>query len=149
MATDTRQPPDSWAALLDLKVIQRLVRHGLGCECPDEVFDDVVVGRPTVFTEADPRSTVQVLVGRRLLVSLVEVNRLHDVRVEAEQLLMQGRRVRDARHLNRFRLVLVGCCELEVVEALSARVARIDDRLHIHAFGPEDLAALLSGPRIS
>jgi hypothetical protein len=143
--SSTGQPSDVWAALLDLAVIRRLVRQGLGCQCPDEVFDDVVIGRPTVFAENDPRSTVQLLVGRRLLVSLVEVDRLHDLRAEGERLLMQGRQVRDTHSLNRFRLVLVGGCEPSVVEWLSAKAAGIDDRLHVHAVKPEELAALVRG----
>jgi hypothetical protein len=141
--SSTDQPFNKWAALLDLDVVRRLVREGLGCQCPDEIFDDVVVGRPTVFADSDPRAAVQLLVGRRLLVSLVEVNRLHDLRAEAEQLLMKGRQVRDAHGLNRFRLVLVGRCEPADVEALSAKAAGIDDRLHVHAIKLEDLAALL------
>jgi hypothetical protein len=96
-----------------------------------------------VFTEDDPRSTVQVLVGRRLLVSLVEVDRLRDLRTEAERLLVQGRQVRDAHSLNRFRLVLVGWCEPDVVEVLSATATGIDDRLHVHAIPPEMLAELV------
>jgi len=136
---------DLWQALLDLDVVRHLVRDGLGCQCPDAVFEDVVIGRPTVFAEDDPRSSVQLLVGRRLLVSLVEMNRLADVRADAERLLVRGRQIRDAQGLNRFRLVLVGNCEPAVIEALAARAREMDDRLHVHALGLEELEALVQG----
>jgi hypothetical protein len=134
---------EMWRAVLDLDVLRRLVR-GLGCQCPDTIFDDVVVGRPTVFAETDAGSMVQLLVGRRLLVSFVELDHLRDARAEAERLLVQGARVRDAHGLNRFRLVLVGPCGPDALEALSVRAAAIDDRVHVHAITPEELARLLT-----
>jgi len=137
---------DVWQALLDLDAVRRLVRDGLGCQCPDAIFEDVVVGRPTVFIETDPRSAVQLLVGRRLLVSFVETARLVDVHVDGERLLLQGREIRDAQGLSRFRLVLVGSWQPRVVEALAERTRAIDDRLHVHAMEPEALAALVQAP---
>jgi len=134
------------SALLDLGPIRQLVREGLGCQCPEEVFDDVVVGRPAVFAEG-PRPAAELLVGRRLLVSLVALDRLQDPRAEAGRLLDRGRKLRDARGLNRFRLVLVGECAPADLEALSAQAAAIDDRLHVHAIRPGELAALLRGGR--
>jgi DNA-binding transcriptional LysR family regulator len=131
-----------WAALLDVGSVRRLVRDTLGCQCPDEVFDDVVVGRPSVFADAGASSTVQLLVGRRLLVSLVELERLQDVRADAERLLREGREVRDAHGLNRFRLVLVGRCEAALVEALATTAASLDERLHVHAVEPAALLRL-------
>jgi hypothetical protein len=137
--------PDLWRAVLDLGVIRRLVRDGLGCQCPDQVFEQVVVGRPTVFAEADPGSAVQLLVGNRLLVSLVERDRLNDLLVDARRLLTEGRELRDAHGLNRFRLVLVGDCEPGIIESLAAWARTIDDRLHVHLLAPEALTALLEG----
>ena len=136
------RPSDVWRTLLDLDVVRRLVREGLGCQCPETVFDDVVIGRPTVFPEPGALSVVQLLVGRRLLVSFVEIERLAEVRVDAERLLLQGRKLRDTHGLNRFRLVLVGRCQPEVMGELAAKAVEIDDRLHVHAFGLEALAAL-------
>ncbi len=137
------RPADAWRAFLDLELVRRLVREGLGCECPDAVFDDVVIGRPAVFPETAPRATVELLVGRRLLVSLVEVDHLLNLRADAELLLQRGRQARDAHGLNRFRLVLVGRCAASVIEGLAAHARAIDDRVHVHAVELETLAAMV------
>jgi hypothetical protein len=143
----TRCPPSEiWRALLDMDAVRRLVREGLGCQCPETIFDDVVIGRPSVFAEPGALSSAQVLVGRRLLVSFVELARLADGPTEgAKRLLLEGRHVRDEHGLNRFRLVLVGECERSSVELLSTWASTVDDRLHVHALSVEALSTLLEG----
>jgi len=108
----------------------RFVRQTLGCTCPDEVFDDVRVGCPSLLTEIAPAGSVEILVGRRLLVTVVPTAGLADPAGQGRQMLERGREVRDAQGLNRYRLVLVGPLDAGARAALEAQV--LDERTHLH-----------------
>lgn len=112
--------------------VRQLIREDLGCACPEGIFDEIVVGCPAIFGGSNMRSSVQILVGRRLLVSLVPVNALKDVAKDAGNLLFDGKDVRDRHGLNRYRLVLVGGVNREVIDELQEEAASIDDRMHVH-----------------
>jgi hypothetical protein len=118
--------------MVNLEKLRHFVRETLGCDCPEEVFEDVVIGVPRVFLELEGPSIFQTMIGRRLLVSVVPLNALSDIRTEACLLLQNGRRVRDAHQLGRFRLVLVGDLDRETVKWLTAEADRIDPKVHVH-----------------
>jgi hypothetical protein len=114
---------EAWeGALAGRDRVEGLVKGRLGCGCPVEVFDHIQrrraagPGLPEVF---------ELQIGDRLLVHLADAAGVDRTTVEA--LLEQGRRLRDERGLNRFRLVLIG----RGMEPLPSPPVD-DDRLHLH-----------------
>jgi len=120
------------AALIDYTAVRTLVVEKLGCQCPDEVFSQLVVGVPSIFPGEDAGWAAQILVGFRLLVSLVSVQDLKSIREDVVKLLHEGRRLRERHGLNRFRLVLVGHLDKKTLEACQAEAQQMDERMHVH-----------------
>jgi len=123
-------------AFVNLDAVRQLVRVELGCTCPEEVFDEVVIGFPSLFDSPIVPSSVQILVGRRLILSLVPVHALKDVAADSKSLLLEGKRLRDRQGLNRYRLVLVGRVSKQVLMKLQKEAQNIDDRIHVHLIEP-------------
>jgi hypothetical protein len=133
MSKSLRLQPNNLAeTFMNRDAVRQLIREDLGCACPDSIFDDIVVGCPTIFGGSNIRSSVQILVGRRLLVSLVPVNALKDVAKDTRYLLFDGKDIRDRHGLNRHRLVLVGSVTRKLLGELKKEAAGIDDRMHVH-----------------
>jgi len=80
-----------------------LVRDVLECTCPEEIFDHYQV-RHSV-SEAIP--VVQLIMGNRLLVWIVDGVKIVEPGQTLLRLLEQGLSVRESCGLNRFRLVVV------------------------------------------
>ncbi len=133
------KPNNLAETFLNLDSIRRLIRKELGCDCPEEIFDEVVVGYPSIFGSPNIPSSVQVLVGHRLLVSLVPVRDLQDVAKDGKQLLLDGKGIRDENGLNRYRLVLVGRVSKDVMDELHKEASDMDDRMHVHLIEPDRL----------
>ncbi|MBN2497237.1 MAG: hypothetical protein JXR96_21775 [Deltaproteobacteria bacterium] len=109
--------------------VERMCR-GLGCGCPDEVFESI-----RLRTAELDGAELLVEVGARLLVALVDAADAP----RAEALLERGRALRDREGLNRFRLVLVGQIAAARLAELE-RAVQADDRLHVHAIDAARLA---------
>jgi hypothetical protein len=118
--------------------VRHLVRDLLGCECPEEVFEDVLVAFPAHLERPLPGS-VKLVVGGRLVIVLVPADTLVDLERDARVLLERGRAMRDQCGLNRFRLVLVGRVPASARVRLQRAAARLDDRTHVHAIAPARL----------
>ena len=136
------------ALFLDLAAVRRLVRDRLGCQCAEEVFQEVVVGSPGIFGGAVPAlSDLEILVGRRLLIEVVRVAALPadppELRRAARAILERGRATRDEHQLNRFRLVLVGEVDAETLAVLRSDAAALDERVHVHALSTLELETLV------
>lgn len=124
--------------------IERFVRGTLGCACPDEVFQQIETSALPGDLPGDLPG-VRLVIGNRLLVyvalapaSLVAATRA---------LVAAGRRERDARGWNRFRLVLATeAPEAERTAAADAfaSAAAGDERAHLHVLAPAALPAVLS-----
>ena len=81
-----------------------LVRNILGCTCPEEIFDHYEVQHNV--SEAIPM--VQLIMGNRLLIWIVDAARVVEPGLMLLRLLEQGLTERENRGLNRFRLVVAG-----------------------------------------
>jgi hypothetical protein len=127
------------SCFINLDGVRGLVRDALGCGCPDEVFDDVVIGVPSVHVATPPLPVLEMVIGRRLLVTLVPTEVLVDVELEARALLARGRATRDREGLNRCRLVLVGAMTGGLLEQLQLEASRMDERTHVHHLETDDL----------
>ncbi len=133
MTFEGMKPTRGWdTSFLSTRTVHILVRDILGCGCPDDVFENIQVGRPRLFKDWKGPVSLQILVGWRLLVSLVDAGTLNHITEDCQALLEEGRMFRDKRGLNRFRLVLVGHVESHVVHQLEDLAARVDEKVHVH-----------------
>jgi len=84
--------------------IKDFVQGGLGCQCPEEIFN--AVDCVDNFTSADGSVVkARINVGNRLLVYVVEMSgRMGGDYIR--NLLKEGKRERDSRGFNRFRLAI-------------------------------------------
>jgi hypothetical protein len=126
----------------DRGAIERFVRQGLGCTCPDSVFDRIDVS-------PGPDGTgIELVIGDRLLVRAYEVADIREAQLR--RWTEDGVRRRNAHGLNRFRLVLAAERPEEVAAAARAafeRLALPDERVHLHVLPREQAAVLFSAVR--
>lgn len=121
--------------------VRRFVRDILGCGCPEEVFDDLVLAEETIADGSTATRTL--LVGNRLLVVLLCCRDWDDLRGILPQLVGHYRQERDERGLNRVRLV-VACDQPALLQPAAslcfAGLPGVDERMHLHILAPADLA---------
>jgi hypothetical protein len=125
--------------MTDNQKIKRFVQETLGCGCPEEVFRsidskrDVELGDGVILRSA-------ITIGNRLLIYLV-----YDNQDFAENhlafLVAAGKRERDSRGLNRFRLVIVmdglprnGDAIRQTFDELQEK----DENIHLHVISTND-----------
>lgn len=124
--------------------IEHFVRDTLGCGCPDEVFQHLVVS-PLPPVAARP-PIVQLLVGSRLLIHVVAPPGGAAAGDWVEQLAAHGRAARDRHGYNRFRLVITSPAPLASGREIEQRFARAivgDPKAHLHFVGSDQLPAAL------
>jgi hypothetical protein len=124
--------------------IERFVKGTLGCSCPEEVFRQV-----ELETATEPSGTglmTRLVIGRKLLVYVAVPSASMQFPRQLVDLARHGRRERDEKGLNRFRLALVsyGCAATEkrVREAMDGMLEG-DDRAHVHVVQRTDVPTLL------
>lgn len=127
--------------------IERFVRGTLGCGCPDEVFEHLVISRLPPIAGRPP--IVQLQVGSRLLIHVVAPPDDPATGGWLEQLAANGRAARDRHGYNRFRLVIASPAALAAAREIEERFARAivgDEKAHLHFVGSEQLPAGLAMP---
>ena len=122
-------------------VVQQFVQDRLGCHCEAAVFDCIEIdsGAPGL---AEPR--LQLVIGQRLLVQLRVVEATDPLEALLPTWIAQGVQRREARQLNRVRLVLCGEASglQERVQALLDQFPLPDERVHVHVLPLAPLLAL-------
>lgn len=125
--------------------IETFVRNTLGCTCPEEVF--LSIEQDVIADKADIRRWV---IGQRLLIYLVDADQEVAVDSLVAGTVRRGLLERDARGLNRFRLVLL-CREPAALEdqarALFAACKAVDERTHLHLVSYQQLDAVIHDTR--
>ena len=124
--------------------IEKFVREGLGCTCPDEVFRSISVEQnPEAFSDLHKGHLLTI--GGKLLVYLVETDDWASVAVNLEQIIRLGREKRDAGEFNRFRLV-VSTPDIKPARQILMRqfeaLTGLDEKLHLHVITPDRLPEL-------
>ncbi len=118
--------------------IKHFVREHLGCDCPDEVFDNIKVSRQTgLFSE---KHTVYEIGGRLFVTVFFPVN-WHDINMKLGKLVVDGKQFRDQHGYNRFRLVIVtddDDAENDLLLTFND-LPCIDDKTHLHVINPSIL----------
>ncbi len=128
----------------DKQAIERFVRGMLGCGCPDEVFNSIVIER--TGHPDDSTRYVRLLVGNRLLIYVVEAQDLERVRAAVPVLARLGIEERDRAGLNRFRLVVAANGSTQPATAATdgfAGAMGLDDRAHLHVVAADLVPASL------
>jgi hypothetical protein len=114
--------------LSDKGELIQLIQDMLGCGCPMEVFEHIQME----LIRINNISMLQLMLGNRLLVWIVDRLKMNSPKDSTSQLLEQGRIERDTRHLNRFRLVLVGEVAEPEAEELKELPGTKPDKVHLH-----------------
>ncbi len=120
--------------------VKDFVRKTLGCDCSEDVFSHIENERDAESGGATLKNKINV--GNRLLVYIVEAD--DDSLKEIPALIMAGRKERDARGFNRFRLVLVSDdkkLRKQSFEAFKA-MGVLDERIHLHIIGKKEAMGL-------
>ena len=124
--------------------IKYFVRSELGCACPDEVFAVTEVQPAPPCFEGLPGDRL-IVIGRRLLVFLIDTGHWRDVSRHLASLVSRGRELRDAGGFNRIRFVVAtpdkAAAETVLREQFGG-LPLLDDRIHLHVISPEGLPAL-------
>lgn len=131
----------------DRAAIERFVRGTLGCGCPDEVFQHLVLSRLPPIAGRPP--IVQLQVGSRLLIHVVAPPDGAAANGWIEQLAANGRAARDRHGYNRFRLVIASPTPPASTRGLQEHFARAivgDEKAHLHFVGSDQLPAGLELP---
>jgi len=126
----------------DRASIEHFVRGTLGCGCPDEVFQHLVISQLPPIAGRPP--IVQLQVGSRLLIHVVAPPDGATASDWIEQLAANGRTTRDRHGYNRFRLVIASPAAVISARELQERFARAivgDEKAHLHFVSSEQLPA--------
>lgn len=120
--------------------IKNFVQATLGCVCPEEVFDQIECqdGSGALWRK-------KINVGNRLLIYIVTANTESGIREIIEHALGQGVEERNARGLNRFRLVLVSHDPGELkhsAEQAFRHAQYADGKTHLHIVSERDIERL-------
>lgn len=124
-----------YAAFINPDAIKAFVREKLGCTCEDSVFNQIVIGMPSIFSGENPGWHMQIMIGFRLLISIAPVERVKSINEYISNMLQEGKELRDKHGLNRFRLVLLGHLDKALYEACQKIAQELDERIHIHVLG--------------
>ncbi len=129
--------------MIERRELTDFVRNTLGCACPDEVFE-----RIEYEDGADGEGGLtcpSIRVGGRLLIGLWETSDAAHVKSEMAGIVNAGKRERDRRGMNRFRLVIaaddpgaVGPIAHEMFPVM----AEGDDKIHLHVVSRREAAVL-------
>ena len=117
----------------DRAALEHFVRADLGCNCPDEVFESMTIEHDAIPGLRVP--CARLVVGNRLLVYVLEATAGSPAAEALSSLANLGPAERDARGLNRFRLVVGAECPGELRAPAGeafARIAGHDERAHLH-----------------
>jgi len=120
--------------------VEDFVRNTLGCDCSEDVFRHIENERNVKAGGVTLKNKINV--GNRLLVYIVEAE--DSVLKEMPALVLAGKKERDSRGFNRFRLVLVSDDKklrkpsFEAFEAMDVP----DERIHLHIIGKKEAMEL-------
>jgi len=126
--------------------IERFVREELGCQCPAAVFSRIGVEDAPEAFGVWPQGRL-ISVGERLLILVLRSDDPDTLHRMLGNLLFEGRRLREARGFNRFRLV-IATTRVDVtgpsLREDFERLDGMDERLHLHVISPEQVPAVLA-----
>jgi hypothetical protein len=124
--------------MVDNGAIKAFIRNTLGCGCPEKVLR-LVDCRPHVRLSDEVSLAFAITIGDRLLVYVTERDAVLD-EGHLAFLVSRGKKERDARGLNRFRLA-VAADDAAIREGLMRKFDELGDRdekIHLHLITKAD-----------
>ncbi|HVN71349.1 MAG TPA: hypothetical protein VMU10_04965 [Desulfomonilia bacterium] len=129
---------------MNRQIVERFVRGTLGCECPDEVFERISISPVNPCPGLPVDGSLEV--GGRLLIYISTEADIRVLRENLEKMILEGKKDRDKRGFNRFRLVIAtgSVKEIESILApLFGALALKDDKVHLHVVRPQGIKDLM------
>jgi hypothetical protein len=122
------------------ETIKKFVRN-LGCNCPEEVFDDIETER--VAGERFCHAFIKIVIGGKLLVYVADGENVNSI----IDMVSHGVALRNEKGFNRFRIVLAARNTERVNDAVFdtfLSVKTCDDKTHLHVVPMEEAFEILS-----
>jgi hypothetical protein len=122
--------------------IKCFVQETLGCSCPEDVFNTIDYQQ-----EIDGFLGRKIIVGDRLLIYIIIMDRASDIQGVISLALQQGVGERDKKGFNRFRLVLVASCPDELrspAEHAFTGSGYADEKTHLHIVNERDVKSFMN-----
>jgi hypothetical protein len=123
--------------------VEDFIRGTLGCDCPDEVFEQISLSPVSPLPGLPIDGSLEV--GGRLLIYVSIVKDIHVLTERFEQIVREGKHVRDSRGFNRFRFVIVTPqveASKAVLAPLFSSLPFVDDKVHLHIITDEGITAM-------
>lgn len=114
--------------------IKNFVQKKLGCKCPEEVFEFIDL-KQNFKLDNDILLNARLNIGNRLLIYVLELNSPHLLKNNFAAIIAQGKRERDSKKFNRFRLVLIAEEEKDIAKSaipLFNSLIKKDEKMHLH-----------------
>ena len=128
--------------MLSLEHIKLFVQNTLGCGCPEDVFRSIEV-RQNVRIHSFLVLESAIIIGNRLLIYIAQAGSAGCIEEHLPVLVAMGRKERDKKGLNRFRLVLVSDLPDEVRHAAERQFDELrgmDEKVHLHVIKKSQLS---------
>jgi len=115
------------------KAIKEFIRNILGCNCPEEVFQNIDC-QSTINIGENIVLDYEINIGNRLLIFAVGIDKVDSLEVIISKLVQAGMKKRDDNKFNRFRLVLLTAGINDKAEQAQEifNSLIIDDKVHLH-----------------
>ena len=121
--------------------IKHFVQNTLGCGCPVDVFRTVEVRRKVRLNNFIVLDS-SIIIGNWLLIYIAQAGTAGCIDEHLPILLNSGKKERDEKGLNRFRLVLVSDIPDDVRVAAERQFEELrgsDQKVHLHVIGRNEL----------
>jgi hypothetical protein len=121
--------------------IKIFVKQTLGCACPDEVFEHVECERDVRLND-NVLLNARINIGNRLLIFILNIDDEDCMKKNLTAVIVKGKKERDGRGFNRFRLVLAGENMSEFEQSAYTIFNDInmgDEKMHLHVVEKKNL----------
>ena len=123
--------------------MKRFVKNTLGCTCPDSVFEHQEFD--SGISISNIKNCKKLCAGERLLIYLIDIESIPNLPLSITSTIAEGRKERDSRGLNRFRLVL-GANDIDAVRKEANKIFQsindLDDKVHLHVVSQQEIDKL-------
>lgn len=126
------------------QLISSFVKGNLGCQCPEEVFSSIEF-QPDVRLNIDLRLKSKIVVGKKLLIYIIDVPDTRFVHENLLTLFFFGKDEKELKAYKTMRLVLV-TDNVEEVKSMAdsmyndlAGVMDLEGSIHLHVVGRNDI----------
>lgn len=121
--------------------VKSFVRKALGCDCAEDVFKHIENEHDVKVDDVILKNKINV--GNRLLVYIAEMNGPEAIHEHLEALVKAGKKERDTKQFNRFRLVIATHRLADISKAAAQefkKAPELDEKVHLHVIDEKDVS---------